>query len=194
MNKIKKISIKNRPTGESYPQLIHSVSDTRKPLGIWGESQLDVWFFKQGWKALVSNSKFKGGELDRLYHHHSGGYCFSEVKTLRFKSWMQFSSHWNELFSLKVLKSRQIRNLYRMAESFLMAQKLSQSNVHVRIFCILSFKEGLKEIEKECYLKFFAANALKVCSLQKKFIIVSLVPELVTGFRSSRSRIQTYRS
>jgi Holliday junction resolvase-like predicted endonuclease len=172
---------------------------TKKWKGAEGESLVDEWFFSTGWKPVIKNQRFRGGELDRLYvksrvHRHDHvQLCLVEVKYAQISSASETSGLFEETVLKRFVKQNQMQNLYRFGE--LLATPTPRSGmgrlpkkVYLRLILVVKFQAHDGH-------RYGAPRVLeglaKVCCWKDSYAILSLTPEYVArGMRTSLLQIE----
>ncbi|WGL61132.1 hypothetical protein QEJ31_05920 [Pigmentibacter sp. JX0631] len=146
----------------------------RKRLGIWGEETLDCWMSKKKWIPILKNKKIKRGEIDRIYQFMKNHYCIAEVKTIFLNKSMSSEYLFSENFMKKFVKKQQLLNLLKFANFYL---KNKENNVFIRIFLVFLFSKNNFYIDK-----IHLCQNIKICYLEKNFVIISIIPEFTPNF------------
>ncbi len=155
------------------------MSQRRKALGGFGEKALDVRLGKEGWEAVASNRRFRGGEIDRVYAH--GGrmgrsYLVAEVKTLAVKECVHLESLLGGDFLRSALRPRQCRNLRLWGRLLGWGGAVK---VYLRVFRIFAFPDAARCDAAEVTLRARGPGAGKVLRVGETTVALSLSPEFV---------------
>lgn len=164
----------------------------KKELGRWGEGALDTWLVQTGWQVESCNLKIKHGEIDRIYKKQGLSQthlCLAEIKTVIFFTSRDFEELFTEVGFKRLLKQRQLQNLYKFGEH-LNAQFQSSKKkckIYIRFFvvakCVWSQKN--KAPRK------MGNGSIKLCFRNDQYDIFAVEPEF-TPYIGRKSLLQVY--
>ncbi|KAB8037090.1 hypothetical protein GCL60_14770 [Silvanigrella paludirubra] len=159
--------------------------DHKKELGKWGEDQLDKWMIEQEWHPIEKNLRIHGGEIDRIYilkkHTDEKLFCIAEVKTNIIYNKSNLNLLLSEVGIKKYIKTRQMKNLYKIGENYL---SKGFSKIFLRLFIIL---KTTKKIDTSLFEGKF--SPFKLCFKSNHYFIISLEPEF-TKIQARKSLLQ----
>ena len=166
--------------------MVFTKRSLNKKKGNEGERLVDAWMVQQGWRALVSNHFFRGGEIDRVYLKLLRGLrhaCVAEVKTVWIESAADLPRLFTEVELRRFLRPSQMKNLYRFGERLLAPEgwfHCRASSVYLRVFLVVKFQaqDGLRSV---------AVPGAKCVFCSGQVHIYALVPEFVASQQRTTS-------
>lgn len=164
----------------------------KKELGRWGEGALDSWLAQTGWQVEAFNLKIKHGEIDRIYTKHDSTQiqlCLAEIKTIIFFTPKDFETFFSEVGFKRLLKQRQLQNLYKLGEH-LNAQLQSaqkQFKIYIRFFVVAKCVWP----HKVTTTRRAGNGSIKLCFRNEHYDIFSVEPEF-TPYLGRKSLLQIH--
>lgn len=108
--------------------------------GQFGEKIIDAYMEELQWEIALSNQRFRGGEIDRIYlKKNIKKICICEIKTI----FLQGEEQYKEIFSNytieKLIKKKQIINLFKFGEHWKI-KNYSSFEILARFFVVFVSK------------------------------------------------------